>query len=199
MQFATLAYVTLATAATQPITSSNIEKSARSIFVVLFEQLMEMFPPPGEAPGHDNRTIMIKAALDRIEEGFLQVITKLGVNEELLKSHTSSLKFIVQHVAVTIGMSRASDRDLVEQHPDIANALLLITIAVLLPLLLPEMGVLLEGLLLRPLLRMIGFGPQGPIIGGIAAWLQRWIFGATIPRGSWFAVLQHLAMIGTKL
>ncbi|KAG1888712.1 hypothetical protein F4604DRAFT_1899672 [Suillus subluteus] len=194
MQFATLAYVTLATAATQPITSSNIEKSARSIFVVLFEELMEMFPPPGEAPGHDNRTIMINAALDRIEEGFLQVTTKLGVNEELLKSHSSSLKFVIQHVAITTG-------DLVEQHPDIANTLLNIVIAELSPLLLPEMGALLasEGSLLRPLLRMFGSGPQGPIKGGIAAWLQRWIFGATIPGINWFAVLQHLAMIGTKL
>ncbi|KAG1888710.1 hypothetical protein F4604DRAFT_1899670 [Suillus subluteus] len=145
------------------------------IFVVLFKELMRMFPPPEEAPGHDNRTIMVNTALDHIEEGFLQVATKLGVNEELLK------------------------RDLVEQHPDIANILLLVLIAELFPLLLPEIGALRQRWLLRSLLRMFGFGPKGPIKGGIAAWLQRWIFGATIPGGSWFAVLQHLAMIGTKL
>ncbi|KAG1733094.1 hypothetical protein EDD22DRAFT_926522, partial [Suillus occidentalis] len=58
------------------------------IFGVLFAELMEMFPPPDEAPGHDNRTIMISMALDRFEEGFLQVATKLGVSEELLKSHS---------------------------------------------------------------------------------------------------------------
>jgi hypothetical protein len=162
------------------------------IFVVLFQELMEMFPPPEEAPGHDNRTIMINTALDRIEDGFLQVATKLGVSKEMLKSHSSSLKFVVQHVTITIG-------DLVEQHPDIVNTLLLIAIAELSPLFLPEIGTLLEGWLLHPLLRMFGFGPQGPIKGGIAAWLQRWIFGATIPEGSWFAVLQRLAMIGTKL
>ncbi|KAG1811263.1 uncharacterized protein BJ212DRAFT_564175 [Suillus subaureus] len=162
------------------------------IFVVLFKELMEMFPPPEEAPGHDNRTIMVNTALDRIEEGFKQVATKLGVSEELLKSHSDSLKFVVQHVVVTTG-------DLVEQHPDIANTLLIIAVAELLPLLLPEISVLLEGWFLRPLLRKFGFGPQGPIKGGIAAWLQRWIFGATIREGSWFAVLQHLAMIGTKL
>ncbi|KAG1888734.1 hypothetical protein F4604DRAFT_1950558 [Suillus subluteus] len=150
------------------------------IFVFLFEELMKMFPPPGEAPGHDNRTIMINAALDRFEEGFLQVTTKLGVSEELLKIHTSSLKFVVQHVAVTIG-------DLVEQHPEIANTLLLMVIAELLPLLkLQMMG--------KWLLRMLGFGPLGPIKGRIAAWLQRWIFGATIPKGNWFAMLQRLGM-----
>ncbi|KAG2069788.1 hypothetical protein BDR04DRAFT_1077639 [Suillus decipiens] len=161
-------------------------------FVVLFEELMKMFPPPEEAPGHENRTIMISTTLDRFEEGFLQVATQLGVSEELLKSHTSSLKFVVQDITVTIG-------DLVEQHPDIAKALLLIAITQLLPLLLPEIGASLEGWLLRSLLRMFGFGPQGPIKGGIAAWLQRWIFGATIPEGSWFSVLQRLAMIGTRL
>jgi hypothetical protein len=52
---------------------------------------------------------MINTALDRIEDGFLQVATKLGVSKEMLKSHSSSLKFVVQHVAVTIGTSRASD------------------------------------------------------------------------------------------
>ncbi|KAG1875429.1 hypothetical protein DFJ58DRAFT_740959 [Suillus subalutaceus] len=182
------------TAEDSGVSLHSVIEEHRDIFVVLFEELMEMFPPPGEAPGHDNRTIMINAVLDRFEEGFLQVATKLGVSEELLKIHSSSLKFVVQHVAVTIG-------DLAEQHPEIANALLLIAIAELSPLLLPqiEMGALLEGWLLRPLLRMIGFGPQGPIKGGIAAWLQRWIFGPTIPKGNWFAVLQRLGMIGTNL
>ncbi|KAG2035349.1 hypothetical protein BDR03DRAFT_534007 [Suillus americanus] len=172
----------------------SVIEEQKDNFVVLFEELMKTFPPPGEAPSHDNRTIMINAALDRFEEGFLRVTTKLGVSEELLKSHSSSLKFTVQHVATTIG-------DLAEQHPEIANSLLLIAIAELSPLLLPEigMGILFEGWLLRPLLRMFGFGRGGPVKGGIAAWLQRWIFGATIPEGSWFAALQRLAMIRTKL
>ncbi|KAG2130439.1 uncharacterized protein EDB93DRAFT_79114 [Suillus bovinus] len=73
------------------------------IFIVLFEELMEMFPPPSEAPGHDNCTIMIGMALDRIEQSFLQIATKVGINEELLKSYSGSLKFVVQHVVVTIG------------------------------------------------------------------------------------------------
>ncbi|KAG2338527.1 hypothetical protein BDR05DRAFT_969074, partial [Suillus weaverae] len=113
----------------------SVIEEHKDIFIVLFEELVvDMFPPPEEAPGHDNRTIMINTALDRFEEGFLQVATKLGVSEELLKSHSNSLKFVVQHVAVTLG-------DLVEQHPDIANTLLLVAIAELLPLLLPEIEI----------------------------------------------------------
>lgn len=162
------------------------------IFAVLFKDLMEMFPPPGEAPGHDNRTIVVNAILNRFEEGYLQVATKPEVSEERSKSHLSSLKFVVQDVAVTIG-------DLVEQHPDITKTLLLIAIAELSPLLLFEIGALLKGWLFRLFLRIFGLGPQGLIKGGTAAWLQRWLFGAAIPKGSWFSVLQRLAMIGTKL
>lgn len=122
------------------------------ILAVLFEDLMDMCLSPGEAPGHDNRTIKINAILDRFEGGFLQVATKLRASEELLKSHLSSLKSAVQHVTVTIG-------DLVEQYPDIADALLQIAITELSPLLLPEIGTLFEGRLIRLLLRMFAFGP----------------------------------------
>ncbi|KAG1811333.1 hypothetical protein EV424DRAFT_1420801 [Suillus variegatus] len=167
----------------------SVIEEHQDIFIVLFKELMEMFPPPDEAPGHDNRTIMISMALDRIEQSFSQVATKVGISEELLKSHSSPLKFVVQQVAVTTG-------DLVEQHPDIAHTLLLVAIVEFYPLLLPEIEI--GGWLLPRLLRFFGFGRQGPIKGGIAAWLQRWIFGAAIPAGSWFSVLQRLAM-STKL
>lgn len=173
----------------------SVIEEHQDIFVVLFKELVKTFPPPEEAISHDNRTIIISTALDRFEESFLQVATELGVSKEQLKSHSSSLKFVVQYVTVTTG-------DLVEQHPDIINTLLLVAIAELLPLLLPEvgMGVLFGGWFLRPLLRLFGFGPQGPVKGGIAAWLQRSIFGARVPGGNWFAALQRLgAIIGRKL
>jgi hypothetical protein len=79
----------------------------QDIFVVLFKELVKTFPPPEEAISHDNRTIIISTALDRFEESLLQVATELGVSEEQLKSHSSSLKFVVQYVTVTTGTSRA--------------------------------------------------------------------------------------------
>jgi len=36
-------------------------------------------------------------------------------------------------------------------------------------------------------------------VGGVAAWLQRWLFGPAVPKGGWFAILQHLAMKAVKL
>jgi len=36
-------------------------------------------------------------------------------------------------------------------------------------------------------------------VGGIAAWLQQWLFGPAVPKGGWFAMLQRLAMTAAKL
>ncbi|OAX43620.1 hypothetical protein K503DRAFT_765709 [Rhizopogon vinicolor AM-OR11-026] len=148
----------------------------------MFEELKEQFPPPDEAPSHENRMVMISTALDRIEGGFLQFAINHGVSEEPLKSHSGSLKLHAQSIVVTIG-------DLVERHPDLAITLLVAAITMLLP----------ELWLLRQVLRMFGFGPRGPIKGGVAAWLQRWLFGPAVPKGGWFATLQYLAMQAVKL
>jgi hypothetical protein len=77
--------------------------------------------------------------------------------------------------------------------------------------------VLPELWLLRQVLRMFGFGPLGPVkgaflhdcgaerlfnmifVGGVAAWMQRWLFGPAVPKGGWFAMLQSLAMKAVKL
>ncbi|KAG1746517.1 uncharacterized protein EDB91DRAFT_1117333 [Suillus paluster] len=156
---------------------------------ILFEELKEVFPPPEQAPGHENRTVMFSTVLDRMEEKFLQVAIVHGGNEELLTSYTSSLKFSVQHIAVTMG-------DLIEQHPNLANTLLIAAMAPLLPeiaaVFLPRGG---GSWILRRVLLKVGFGPQGPMKGSVAAWLHSWL-GPFIPKGSWFSVLQRLAMKG---
>ncbi|OJA18312.1 hypothetical protein AZE42_09346 [Rhizopogon vesiculosus] len=154
----------------------------------MFEELKEQFPPPDEAPSHGNRMAMISTTLDRIEAGFLQFAINHGVSEEPLKSHSSSLKLHAQSIVVTIATQHHTG-DLVEQHPDLAITLLVAAITMLLP----------ELWLLRQVLRIFGFGPRGPIKGGVAAWLQRWLFGPAVPKGGWFATLQYLAMKAMKL
>ncbi|KAG1740369.1 hypothetical protein EDB19DRAFT_2039174 [Suillus lakei] len=158
----------------------TVLKDLGNTFSALFEELKEQFPPPDEAPGHEKRMAMINTVLDRVEECFLQVVGKLGLSSELLKSLTSSLKSSVKHVVVTIG-------DVREQHPHLVFALSGIVISMLFA----------EGILLT-ILRIVGFGPLGPTKGGIAAWLQGWLFGPIVPKGGWFAMLQRLAMIGGK-
>ncbi|OJA12007.1 hypothetical protein AZE42_10137 [Rhizopogon vesiculosus] len=167
----TLHQLVLEAAEKHGITIDSMNEELVHIFHAAFEELKVKFPTPDEASGHDSRTTMINAVLDRIEEDFIQFAIKQGVSEELLKSHFTSLKFHVQLIVVIIGT------DLVEQHPNFAITLLVATIVMLLP----------ELWLLRQVLHLFG-------IGGVAAWLQRWLFGAAVPAGGWFATLQYLAM-----
>ncbi|OJA07919.1 hypothetical protein AZE42_03686 [Rhizopogon vesiculosus] len=187
----TMHQVVLEAAEQRGIPHDSMEEELGYIFNAIFEELKAQFPPPDEAPGHENRTAMISTFLDRIDEGFLQFAIKHGISEESLKSHSSSLKFHVQLIVYDTG-------DLVEQHPELAMTLMCFAIAELLP----------EHLFLR----MLGFGPLGPIkgasgynccaerlfnmsfVGGVAALMQRWLFGGAIPKGGWFAMLQRLAM-----
>ncbi|KAG2056206.1 hypothetical protein BDR06DRAFT_932867 [Suillus hirtellus] len=156
----------------------SILEELRNTLHVLFEELKEQFPPPEEAPGHENRTLIINTVLDRVEETFLRVAIKYGASEEVLKNHTSSLMSGVRHIVGIIG-------DLYEQHPQLAWTFFSIAIAPL----------FVQGLFLSAL-RILGFGPLGPIAGAPAAWLQAWLFRGAIPAGNWFAILQRIAMRG---
>ncbi|KAM7183068.1 hypothetical protein V8F33_013826 [Rhypophila sp. PSN 637] len=52
----------------------------------------------------------------------------------------------------------------------------------------------LLGALAAPILGAFGFGPLGPIAGSLAAFIQSTVYGAAVPAGSLFALLQRLAM-----
>ena len=51
-----------------------------------------------------------------------------------------------------------------------------------------------RSLVIKGVLYCVGFGPLGPIAGSCAAIIQAAIYGAMIPAGSIFAILQHFAM-----
>ncbi|OAX41089.1 hypothetical protein K503DRAFT_864107 [Rhizopogon vinicolor AM-OR11-026] len=68
----TLHQVVLEVAEQRGIPHDSMKEELGYIFNAIFEELKEQFPPPDEAPGHENRTAMISAFLDRIDEGFLQ-------------------------------------------------------------------------------------------------------------------------------
>jgi hypothetical protein len=99
----TLHQAVLGAAEQHGIPHASMKEELGVIFKAIFEELTEQFPPPEEAPSHENRTAMVGTVLDRIEESFLQFAIKIGVGEEPLKSQSSSLKFHVQFILVTIG------------------------------------------------------------------------------------------------
>lgn len=83
---------------------------------------------------------------------------------------------------------------MIDDHPS-----LVFVVSIIVPLLIPP------GHFLRPLLLLFGFGKfplyyflflrHTPGSGSVAiAWAQRGFWGATVTKGSWFAILQSIAM-----
>jgi translation elongation factor EF-4 len=84
----------------------SVLEELQNAFRALIEELKEQFPPPEEAPGHEMRTLVINAVLDRMEGTFLRIAIEHGANEEDLKNHTSSLMSGVRYTVVTISTSQ---------------------------------------------------------------------------------------------
>ncbi|KAG1811334.1 hypothetical protein EV424DRAFT_139224 [Suillus variegatus] len=159
----------------------SVLEELRNTFYVLFEELKEQFPPPEEAPSYEDRTLMIDTVLDRVEETFLRVAIKYGASEEVLKNHTSSFMSGVRHILRIINHY--------EQH--FRFAWILWYIVTLLCIAIAQLFGCRFFLLA---LKIFGIGALGPIAGTVAAWLQAWLFGGAIPAGSWFSILQCIAM-----
>ncbi|EED85598.1 predicted protein [Postia placenta Mad-698-R] len=64
--------------------------------------------------------------------------------------------------------------DITEQHPDLVEILLITAVFMIIP----------EGWILRPVARLFGIGPYGPVKGSTAAWAQRTFYGAEVKAGS---------------
>jgi len=56
------------------------------------------------------------------------------------------------------------------------------------------MMIIPERFILSSILRLLGFGPLGPVKDSVAASGQRFFFGAVVTEGSWFAMLQRAGM-----
>jgi len=78
----TLHQVVLGAAEQRGIPHDSIKEEFGVVFKAMFEDLKEQFPPPGEAPSHENRTAMIGTALNRIEESFYSSLSQ----SELVKN-----------------------------------------------------------------------------------------------------------------
>jgi len=144
------------------------------------EKLQKEFPLPSEAPSHDDRERFSNAVFDTFIDEFDGALKKVVSSEEKREKIKESLRRVqptVVNIAVTVG-------DLAEQHPVIAG---------LLPI--AATALVVDVFVFRTFLRLVGFGPLGPIRGSLAAYAQRYLFGATVPAGSWFSFLQRAGMV----
>ncbi|KAJ7230434.1 hypothetical protein GGX14DRAFT_583194 [Mycena pura] len=154
--------------------SEDLERA----FAAVLEELRERFPAPEKAPGHEARREAVAVALEKAGAALVGVCVKHGMDEERARQHwDGTMRPAVETVVVLLG-------DLVEQHPDLLEALLFTGAVVLIP----------DYWLLRPLLGLFGFGPTGPVKGTTASWAQRVFYGPAVSKKSWFALLDQAAM-----
>ncbi|TFK44809.1 hypothetical protein BDQ12DRAFT_717958 [Crucibulum laeve] len=123
------------------------------------------------------RAAMISISLLKVEDAFVKVVAICAISESDARSRFQELRPGVERVLLITG-------NLIDNHPQLVAFILLSGAALIIP----------EGWILRPLLRLFGFGPYGPVKGSAAAWAQRQFWGAAVKEGSWFAGLQSAGM-----
>ncbi|KAF8436027.1 hypothetical protein L210DRAFT_2492856 [Boletus edulis BED1] len=159
-----------------PVTFDTFSEELEGIFMAIVNDL-EQIPPPDKAPSHAERAKIVDKVLDDTEQALIKLATRFGIQEEIVTTYLDALKPHVHALIVTIG-------DINEQHPKLFPALAFSVVVLLIP----------ESWILKPFLRMFGFGPYGPVKGSFAAWLQSRFWGAAVAPGSWFSWLQAAGM-----
>ncbi|KAK7681792.1 hypothetical protein QCA50_015139 [Cerrena zonata] len=186
----------LASHLTDDVTTESLSQDLEDALLPIVEKLHEMFPAPDHAPHHDERERAVRELLDKIEEKIVAVGTKHGLDEAVLRRHIETINPLVLKLVVLIG-------DLSEQHPILRDMLIFTVVGLIIP----------ESWILRPILRIFGFGPAGPakgrkpasslctylimmatLAGSAASWSQRYFYGAAVKKGTWFSNMQRAGM-----
>ncbi|KAF8964406.1 hypothetical protein BDZ97DRAFT_1816389 [Flammula alnicola] len=133
--------------------------------------------PEDQTERYKRREAVVDFALDKIEGALVKACGILGIADAEAREKFSHVKPHIRHVVLVTG-------NLADHHPYVVDLILFTGAIMLIP----------EGLFLRPLLRVFGFGPLGPVKGSPAAWAQRFFFNAAVKEGSWFSRLQSAGM-----
>ncbi|KAJ7068660.1 hypothetical protein C8F01DRAFT_1118890 [Mycena amicta] len=162
--------------------SAGLMKEFERRFAKVLEELIVMFPPPDHVPTHDQRKAAATEALHKFGMALTSACRHLGIADEGINStwHTV-IEPAVTSALVLIG-------DLAEQHPILVEGVLVLVLSQLLVVTFASISTEYW------FLEVVGFGSKGPIKGSLAAWIQSVVFGPFIPKNSWFAALQKIAM-----
>ncbi|KAJ3504620.1 hypothetical protein NLJ89_g7843 [Agrocybe chaxingu] len=123
--------------------------------------------------------IKVSNVLDWIEHAVVEVAKTLDISES---ESREAFRVIKPHIKRFI----LTSANLTRRHP----ILTAIVVGISAQLIFRPLASAMVALILN----IIGFGPQGPIKGSLASLVQKNVFGPAIPPGSWFGVLQSLAM-----
>ena len=91
----------------QGLTLDRISDELGIIFDDILDRLKETFPPPDQAPSHEQRQEMVNTVLDRAEQGLVDFARKHGMSEDGLRNLRSSfarLKQLTKKLVVITGM-----------------------------------------------------------------------------------------------
>ncbi|KAF4590274.1 hypothetical protein EYR38_009572 [Pleurotus pulmonarius] len=131
-------------------TLGQISEDIDRAFEEILKRVHEAFPALDEAAHHEDRQRFIERLLSEAEIELFEILCmkhKL-VDEEAFRRFWRGVSPIVERIVVTTG-------DLVEQHPKLTAFVVTGVIFMLIP----------ESWFTKPLLRLIGFGPLGPVKG----------------------------------
>ncbi|CAA7259092.1 unnamed protein product [Cyclocybe aegerita] len=123
------------------------------------------------------REAAVSVVLDHIEGVLVRVYRMYNVPELEVRAKFGEVRPHIKHVVLVVG-------NVADKHPMLVELLIFSAITVVFP----------EGWILRPALRLLGFGSAGPVGGSAAAWAQRFFFRRAIPAKSWFSMLQRAGM-----
>jgi len=149
-------------------------------FDLILQEMQENFPeelPEDNDSRHAERVKIVTWVMDNVENSLVKVTGLWGIPEPHTRMRFQEIKLHVTNVVLVAG-------HIADRHPVLTEMIIFSGAAMLIP----------SPLILRPFLRLFGFGPYGPVKGSIAAWAQRRFFGGFITSGSWFSMLQAAGM-----
>ncbi|KAF8918447.1 hypothetical protein CPB85DRAFT_84815 [Mucidula mucida] len=156
----------------------NVTDALSVLYEDIVRELEEMFPPPSEALGHDERQAMWDHAMTTLGDATIGLLVDtFHLPAKETREHWNAISAAIGSVLITVA-------DLAVQHPQIVK----IAVGVLLM-------ELVAPLIIRPLLQLVGFGALGPVKGSFAAWAQSVFWGGKVEANSVFAVLQKAGMV----
>lgn len=159
----------VAAAQAQGVDPDEVLKELEKLMGSVFETLKSEFPPPDHAPQHEERQANVHRALVKIEAALVDFLQRLGWSEEEIRVELDKLIPPIERVVVMIGepacvwyevrqLTIFIAGDLAQQHPILCEVILeTLLFAATLPL--------VEVVVLKQILLVIGFGPYGPIKG----------------------------------
>ncbi|KAF8517713.1 hypothetical protein BU17DRAFT_66783 [Hysterangium stoloniferum] len=142
-------------------------------FTDILEELQSEFSvplPEDQDLRQKERAKFVHQALLKVENVVVNVVEELGMSGVDTRNSFRNLSPHIEQFLMVSG-------SLIDKHPELVELLIFSGITLLLP----------EGWFLRPLLRVFGFS-------SLAAWAQRFFFGAGVNEGSWFSILQAAGM-----